>query len=38
MSVLSLNVYKLDGSSAGTVNVNENIFGIEPNTHVCTKF
>ena len=34
MSVLSLNVYKLDGSSAGTVNVNENIFGIEPNTHV----
>lgn len=34
MSVMKLNVYKLDGSSAGTVELNENIFGIEPNTHV----
>ncbi len=31
---LNLNVYKLDGSSAGTVSLNENVFGITPNEHV----
>ena len=29
-----LNIYKLDGSQAGTVEVNNEIFGIEPNKHV----
>lgn len=29
-----LNVYKLDGSNAGTVEIKEEIFGITPNTHV----
>ena len=29
-----LNVYKLDGSQAGTVEVNNEIFGIEPNKNV----
>ena len=29
-----LNIYKLDGSQAGTVEVNNDIFGIEPNKHV----
>lgn len=29
-----LNMYKLDGSQAGTVEVNNEIFGIEPNKHV----
>ncbi|WP_067142317.1 50S ribosomal protein L4 [Oceanivirga salmonicida] len=31
---LDLNVYKLDGSSAGTISLNEAIFGITPNEHV----
>ncbi len=31
---LDLNVYKLDGSSVGTVSVNEDLFGINPNEHV----
>lgn len=30
----SLNVYKLDGSTAGTVELKNEIFGIEPKTHV----
>lgn len=34
MSAFNLNVYKLDGSLSGTVSLNENIFGITPNTHV----
>lgn len=34
MSAINLNVYKLDGSSAGTIELNENIFGIEPNEGV----
>ena len=29
-----LNIYKLDGSQAGTIEVNNDIFGIEPNKHV----
>ena len=29
-----LNIYKLDGSQAGTVEVNNEIFGIEPNKNV----
>jgi len=29
-----LNIYKLDGSQAGTVKVNNEIFGIEPNKNV----
>ena len=29
-----LNIYKLDGSQAGTVEVNNDVFGIEPNKHV----
>ena len=29
-----LNIYKLDGSQAGTVEVNNEIFGIEPNKTV----
>ena len=29
-----LNIYKLDGSQGGTVEVNNEIFGIEPNKHV----
>ena len=29
-----LNIYKLDGSQAGTVEVNNEIFGIKPNKHV----
>ena len=29
-----LNIYKLDGSQSGTVEVNNEIFGIEPNKHV----
>lgn len=31
---LNLNVYKLDGSSNGTVSVNEALFGITPNENV----
>lgn len=34
MSVFNLNVYKLDGSSAGTVTVSEDLFGLTPNEHV----
>lgn len=30
----NLNVYKLDGSSAGVIELKNEIFGIEPNTHV----
>ena len=29
-----LNIYKLDGSQAGTIEVNNDVFGIEPNKHV----
>ena len=29
-----LNIYKLDGSQAGTIEINNDIFGIEPNKHV----
>ena len=29
-----LNIYKLDGSQAGTIEVHNDIFGIEPNKHV----
>ena len=29
-----LNTYKLDGSQAGTIEINNDIFGIEPNKHV----
>ena len=29
-----LNIYRLDGSQAGTIEVNNDIFGIEPNKHV----
>ena len=29
-----LNIYKLDGSQAGTIEVNNDVFGIEPNQHV----
>ena len=29
-----LNIYKLDGSQAGTVEVNNEIFGSEPNKHL----
>ena len=32
--MLVLNIYKLDGSQAGTVEVNNEIFGIEPNKTV----
>ena len=29
-----LNIYKLDGSQAGTIEVNNDVFGIQPNKHV----
>ena len=29
-----LNIYKLDGLQAGTIEVNNDVFGIEPNKHV----
>ena len=29
-----LNIYKLDGSQAGTVELNNEVFGIEPNKSV----
>ena len=32
-----LNVYKLDGSQSGTVEVKDEIFGIEPNKTVMHK-